>query len=136
MDRIGLSEPNWTKVNLIGLNRNCFIFRQNKFSSKNFREYIIHYITILCIPKIWFLGSTFTWAYNLFMWWALSFLLGVVLYPVTQMHSCFLRSFSLPHRVTPFLSWFGYPFLLRFPPRPPFAFFPTPLPHSLLLFMG
>jgi len=46
-----LSGPNWTKVDLIGPNKNCLIFRENKLSSKFFREkrniYIyIYYITI------------------------------------------------------------------------------------------
>ena len=48
--------PKWTKVDLIGLNGtevdligpndNCLIFRENKLCSSNFREQIIHYITI------------------------------------------------------------------------------------------
>ena len=37
----------------------------------------------LCAPKIWLLGSTSTWAHNLFVLWALGFLLWVVLCLVT-----------------------------------------------------
>ena len=40
------SRPNWTDVDLIGLNENCLIFRENKLSLINFREKIIHYIKI------------------------------------------------------------------------------------------
>ena len=46
----------WTKVDLIGSNgtevdlfepnSNCLIFTEKKLSSTNFREQIIHYITI------------------------------------------------------------------------------------------
>ena len=52
LDRIGpkwtevdLIEPNGIKVGLIGPNGICLIFRE-KSSSTNFREQIIHYITI------------------------------------------------------------------------------------------
>ena len=38
MDRIEPSGQNWTEVNLIGPNINCLIFRENKLSSKNFKE--------------------------------------------------------------------------------------------------
>ena len=34
------------RISLIGLNRNCIIFKKNKLSSKSFREIIKHYITI------------------------------------------------------------------------------------------
>ena len=34
------------RISLIGLNRNCIIFKKNKLSSKKFREKITHYITI------------------------------------------------------------------------------------------
>ena len=37
---------NGTEVDLIGPNRNSLIFRENKLSSINFREKIIHYITV------------------------------------------------------------------------------------------
>ena len=34
------------RISLIGLNKNCIIFKKNKLSSKSFREIITHYITI------------------------------------------------------------------------------------------
>ena len=34
------------RISLIGLNRNCIIFKKNKLSSKSFREISTHYITI------------------------------------------------------------------------------------------
>ena len=34
------------RISLIGLNRDCIIFKKNKLSSKSFREIITHYITI------------------------------------------------------------------------------------------
>ena len=37
-DRNWLSGPNGIKIDLIRLNRNCLILRENKLSSKNFRE--------------------------------------------------------------------------------------------------
>ena len=36
--KIEKSGPNWTEVDLIGPNRNCLIFRENKLSSKKFKE--------------------------------------------------------------------------------------------------
>ena len=42
-DQCGLSG---TEIDLIGPNKNCLIFRENKLSSTNFREQIIYYITI------------------------------------------------------------------------------------------
>ena len=84
----------------------------------------------MCIPKIWFLGSTFTWTHNLFVLWVLGFLLWVVLCLMTQMHSYFLKPFSLPHRVTPFLFQFSRSFLLRFltPFYNPHSSFSSPIP--------
>ena len=41
----GPISPKWTKADLIRLNRNCLIFRENKLSSVNFTEQIIYYIT-------------------------------------------------------------------------------------------
>ena len=53
IDQIGLNEtkvdligPNGIEVDLIGPNSNCLIFTEKKISSTNFREQIIHYITI------------------------------------------------------------------------------------------
>ena len=53
MDQIGLNKTevdligqNGTDVDLIGPNRNYLIFRENKLSSINFREKIIHHITV------------------------------------------------------------------------------------------
>ena len=46
MDQNWPSGPNWNQVDLIGPNRNCLIYRENKLSSKSFREKIIHYIII------------------------------------------------------------------------------------------
>ena len=44
---VDLSGLNGAKVDLIGLNRDCLIFRENKLSSTKFREKkIIHYIII------------------------------------------------------------------------------------------
>ena len=44
--KVDLIEPNGTEVDLIGPNSNCLIFREKNLSSTNFREQIIHYITI------------------------------------------------------------------------------------------
>ena len=41
----GPISPKWTNADLIRLNRNCLIFRENKLSSINFIEQIIYYIT-------------------------------------------------------------------------------------------
>ena len=53
MDKIGPMWTEWdqcglsgTEIDLIGPNKNCLIFRENKLSSTNFREQIIYYITI------------------------------------------------------------------------------------------
>ena len=46
IDRVDQNGLNGTDVDLIGLNRNCLIFRENELSSTNFREKIICYITI------------------------------------------------------------------------------------------
>ena len=43
--KVDLIELNGIKVGLIGLNSTCLIFRE-KLSLTNFREQIIHYITI------------------------------------------------------------------------------------------
>ena len=44
--KVDLIRSNWTGVDLIGLNKFFLIFRKNKLPSKNFREKIVHYITI------------------------------------------------------------------------------------------
>ena len=54
-------------------------------------------------PKIWFLASTSTWAHNLFVIWALGFLLRVILCSGAQGPSYFPKLFSSLHRVTIFL---------------------------------
>ena len=47
MEWVDLIESNETEVDPIGPNRNCLIFRENKLSSKIFREknYILYYNT-------------------------------------------------------------------------------------------
>ena len=44
--KVVLIGPNEIEVYLIGPNSNCLIFTEKKISSTNFREQIIHYITI------------------------------------------------------------------------------------------
>ena len=54
IDQIDLIGLLGTKVDIIGPNINCLIFRKNKLSLKIIREQIIHYITntnLLFIPK-------------------------------------------------------------------------------------
>ena len=44
--KVDLIGSNGTEVDIIGPNRNSLFFSENKLSSTNFREKIIHYITI------------------------------------------------------------------------------------------
>ena len=72
MDRIGPSGTNWTefdltelnetKIDLIGPNRNCLIYRENKLSSKNNKflsyelwkqSYELEKQQIQTAPKLW-----------------------------------------------------------------------------------
>ena len=85
----------------------------------------------LYVPKIWLLGSTSTWAHNLFVLWALGFLLWVVLCSVTQIYSLFLNSSHYLSKLSPFSLRVVARFFLMFSPISP-----TPIPHSLLIFIG
>ena len=46
VDQSGVKLTNWTKVHLIGPNKNYLIIMENKLSLTNFREKIIYYITV------------------------------------------------------------------------------------------
>ena len=58
---------------------------------------------LLCVLKIWFLGSQSICV--------VSFGFPIIGGPMLGNPNtpCFLRSFSLLHKVTPFLSWFSHP---------------------------
>ena len=97
-----LQQPNYECLNLFFVIGNLFFVIGN-----------------YAYPKFGYWAQPFTWAHNLFVLWALSFLLWVILCSETQCTPDSSNPPPLPHRVTLSFSWFGPSFSLQiFQPLP------------------